>query len=165
MSPLLLLLMLLGAGIAVLALRGWALDAGLLEDTRPLPNRTRHLLDAASMDPMEVAIAARVIALTSEERGSVLPAPADNRITLRVPAAYLAGVKFHNEGPYNRGALALPNSPSCSGTAASTRCARTISPTSPPAAPASCGPAPRTDPTAGGWRRGGAAANTRCACR
>lgn len=103
-SPLLLLLMLLGAGIAVLALRGWALDAGLLEDTRLLPNRTRHLLDAASMDPMEVAIAARVIALTSEERGSVLPAPADNRITLRVPAAYLAGVKFHNEGPYNRGA-------------------------------------------------------------
>ncbi len=104
LSPLLLLLLLLGAGIAALTARTWALDAGLLEDARRLPKRTRHLLNAASMEPVAVALAARAIALTGEERGSVQPAPADNRITFRVPAAYLAGVSFHNESPYNRDA-------------------------------------------------------------
>lgn len=51
----------------------------------------RALLDAASMEPVEVALASNKLWLTSEETGRpVPPAPADHRIVFRLPAAYLA---------------------------------------------------------------------------
>lgn len=84
---------------ATLALCGLAASSlsGAVEATS---RAGRALLDAASMEPVEVTLAARTLALTSEDtNGPVPPAPAHNSVTFRVPAAYLAGIDRDRHGP------------------------------------------------------------------
>jgi hypothetical protein len=83
-------------------------SVGLLADDakaqqRSLSARERALLDAASMEPIEVTLASRVLYHTTEttSSGSGLEA-AENSITLRMPAAYVAGVRFGSPNASNR---------------------------------------------------------------
>jgi hypothetical protein len=69
-----------------------------------LSAQDRALINAASMEPVQVTLASRVVGMTSIEHGGVPHLAADNRITLRVPAAFVASVTFRQEAGVNRGA-------------------------------------------------------------
>lgn len=91
--------------LAVLVLAGigaWAMRASTREGH--LSREDRALINAAKMEPVQVTLASRVVGMSSIEHGVVPDLAADNRITLRVPAAFAASVSFHQEAGVNRGA-------------------------------------------------------------
>lgn len=102
-SPLLLLMALCGAGIALVAAR--ELPAYWHERAQRIPPRTQRLIAAASMEPVDVALHATGLLQTTEQGIEPL-APADLRAAFRVPAAYVAHAS-DGKGPGGRGSLTL----------------------------------------------------------
>lgn len=90
--------------LALMALIGTAGFAvrGCAQEGR-LSSQDIARIRTASMELVDVTLASRVTGTTSEENSGP-DVDADNRLMLRVPAAYVAGVSFHQAALVDRGA-------------------------------------------------------------
>ncbi len=93
------------AGLILGGIGAWAARGSTAEGH--LSAQDRASITAASMEPVQLTLASRVIGMSSIERGVVPHLAADNRITLRVPAAFVASVSLRQEVGVNQGAPAV----------------------------------------------------------